>query len=59
MPETTPKTKPKPRFSQPLRNRLPCPHSCINTKARSRNRLVSSMIATVSAYDTSVLSHAA
>ena len=59
MPVTTPKTKPKKRLRRPLRNRLPWPHSCIKTNARSTNRLIRTTMPAVSQREYSALRAAA
>jgi hypothetical protein len=47
MPETTPRINPNARLSRWARNRLPCPHSCISTKMRKLNKLISNTTAAV------------
>src|SRR5271156_2753453 len=59
MPETTPSRKPNARLGQWVRNRLPCPHSCISAKARKVNKLISNTAAAVSHQETWTLSRAA
>src|ERR1700687_4719782 len=59
MPETTPRRKPNPRLSHGLRNKLPCPHSCISVNARTVNKLNSSTAAAVSQSETWTLIRAA